>query len=478
MTIRATYSALMASAAYSGPVRVSVSGLMAVVGTPGFVAATNTKLMATVGTPGTAIVTAHYLMALSNVHNAFLPNLLDSNSAIYGVESFTIELTASPTPESNPYRPAIPESIIAIDAEMYDYTRENQEILREQHNLTQAGDTTFPWQLLIKPHDDKLYNLGSISRFYHEDYGTLRARYVQFDAINPSLPVACPVGFLKTAPRFEWVVTNQLLHSDPILAAGINASLVQPVDGQFGWVVIDGPNLQAIENVGTGLAVGESFGWAEDGKIGPAALGITLARRVAKLKTAALIPGSAWIHTESFSLAAVSAHVAAITANLANDIAALENDIEVLQQATQIAGTLAALNASIAVLTTRISNEERNSRVSAAALNTRITSLGSIYAAKSELGNLATTLQNAQAMLAASLNARISAVSLVANQALTLAQAGGLDLGPIEEQISAILAIIGETNLRPVSKFPVVDGSIPPKLVYIDDGSLVYTESL
>src|SRR3546814_2082768 len=72
----------------------------------------------------------------------------------------TFEPVIPPAPqiEVNPFRADVPN----VD---------QQRILREQHNLAQAGDSTFHWGVLTEVSATPLYNLGSIGRFYHDEFG-------------------------------------------------------------------------------------------------------------------------------------------------------------------------------------------------------------------------------------------------------------------------------------------------------------------
>jgi hypothetical protein len=135
--------------------------------------------------------------------------------------------------------------VVAIS---FDYIEENQKTLRLQHNITQAGDTTFPHEMIINSHDVKQFKLGSVGKFYHEDYGVIHARYVQYHEMDTTLAPTAPVGLIKLSKQLEWVVTNKLELSDPRLVVGVQAAYVMPKDDQYGWVIVDGVNLQPYRN--------------------------------------------------------------------------------------------------------------------------------------------------------------------------------------------------------------------------------------
>src|SRR3546814_7546433 len=71
---------------------------------------------------------------------------------------------------------------------------DQQRILREQHNLAQAGDSTFHWGVLTEVSATPLYNLGSIGRFYHDEFGISIARYCKFTSFEKTIAKATPVG--------------------------------------------------------------------------------------------------------------------------------------------------------------------------------------------------------------------------------------------------------------------------------------------
>src|SRR3546814_3839407 len=92
--------------------------------------------------------------------------LLGSNEVFTPSITSTFEPVIPPAPqiEVNPFRADVPN----VD---------QQRILREQHNLAQAGDSTFHWGVLTEVSATPLYNLGSIGRFYHDEFGISIARY-------------------------------------------------------------------------------------------------------------------------------------------------------------------------------------------------------------------------------------------------------------------------------------------------------------
>ena len=139
--------------------------------------------------------------------------------------------------EWNPFRPDVPIRLVDQDPELYDYLRDQAELIRDQHNKTQAGDTTFPWQMLTTAGDRQVHTLGSVSRFEHPDYGLMLGRYVQFSdnwerVDNPV------VGHDKT--RNDWVGTNIEAKTDLFRVIGFASPYLLAIEELYGWCLTHG----------------------------------------------------------------------------------------------------------------------------------------------------------------------------------------------------------------------------------------------
>lgn len=417
---------------------------------------------------------ANYLLSAQSLNRAFYLDFLESNAEIFDNFRFEYELHAQPMPEHNPYRPRIPEQLIHIGDDYYDFTEENQQILREQHNITQAGDTTFPYQLVIQAHDNKLYKLGSIGRFYHEDYGVSLARYVQFESMTTVEVASCPVGLFKKAKSLEWKVTNDFSLSDPDLVVGVSAAYVTPKNDQYGWVLINGASLQPIKNTSTTAEIGESFAWSASGEINNTTAGKILGRRVNKLDTdsTAMLAGQMWIQLESMSVGSINAIFDTRIADISAALADLQDVIAGLPDAA----TIAAINAQVNLLKNQLL-AEISARIQAdVAIQDQIAALNTV--SQTDLNNLAINMANNLASAVAAIQAQLDEIRAIALDALDKAnQALSADLTAIWAQISAILTMLTTEIARPKGRFPIVDGSVPPNLVYTEDGSLVYLET-
>lgn len=474
--IRATHHRLGFLGPTAGPVRVTKHTLAYVwssyLGSGMY--ANNHKLGFGGGVSGPIRASGHYIAVARSLNTVIPFELLESNSELYPYGT-VIEVGSTIVPEHNPYRPSIPEALIGLGDEFYNFYEENQNNLREQHNITQAGDTTFPWQMFVQTHSDKKYNLGVVSRFYHEDYGLIHGRYVQFDKMVTTTNIVSPVGLFKKAPLHQWRVTNQIELSDSNLVVGMIGSVLLPNDGEYGWVIVDGPSLQEVSNVSAYAEIGEAFAWAETGAVSNSAEGRVVGRRVNKTEVGSvrLGPGQLYIQIEGFSLESIRVAVIEATAQLAEDLENLQEDIEIIKALTTADETFRNLRRTLDGINASLLAEIAARKAGDISIRNMILN-GFVTAA--QLGAAVTNLVNSISTVNTALNSKVDAVKEIALEALAKANALG-NLDALWEQVNLILTQLRDLDERPKGKFPVVDGSVPPNLVYLDDGSLVYTET-
>lgn len=147
--------------------------------------------------------------------------------------------------EINPFRPEVPSELRGLSARLYDFLGETVESQYEQHNLGQAGDTTYSWELLTKVDLTRRFTLGSLGRFYHPTFGIIQARYCQFVDMRATQWLGAPVGLKKSA-GLTWQVTNDRALSHSTLVIGVGGQYVAPPNESFGWVITNGPNIQSL----------------------------------------------------------------------------------------------------------------------------------------------------------------------------------------------------------------------------------------
>lgn len=145
-----------------------------------------------------------------------------------------------------------------------------EHVLREQHNLAQAGDGTVNWQEMVATDLAPRFTLGSIGRFVHPIYGMIRARYVRFTDWDDSLESGGPVGWnlaAIAAEGFQWQVTNTIMLTAEYGAIGFPARY-EPSYNSFGWVIIDGVNVQSVRFQGGEPISGIELMWVSDDLVG------------------------------------------------------------------------------------------------------------------------------------------------------------------------------------------------------------------
>jgi hypothetical protein len=135
--------------------------------------------------------------------------------------------------------------------------------LRQQLDRDQGGDTLFHWSFITQKYASQAYTLGSIGRFIHPTYGLIRAMFCMFNQMNPALWTGSPVGFLQG--DFTWEVTNVYASSAPNQCAGLQGSYVPMANGDCGWVIHQGVNLQSLPVTNKAPTFGVPLTWNANG---------------------------------------------------------------------------------------------------------------------------------------------------------------------------------------------------------------------
>ena len=201
--------------------------------------------------------------------------------------------------ERNPYRAHLGDK---SDSMIEDF-KEQQRILRQQHNITQAGDTTFDYGLLLKVYPTREFTLGSLGRFFHDEYGLIQARFCQFVDWKDSIWQGQPVGRrIYNTTEVDWIVTNDLDKSGADLILGFTFFAEPVLDAYYGWVVVSGANPASIRVTTAEIpAQNEAYTWTESGGIGIKESGTIAARRWAKTSRHNVPAGSIFIGVEGRS---------------------------------------------------------------------------------------------------------------------------------------------------------------------------------
>jgi hypothetical protein len=383
--------------------------------------------------------------------------------------------------EINPYRATAPLSLERTDPESYDFLREQAEHLREQHNKTQAGDSSFPWEHLTKLGQVKLYTLGSLARFYHDNYGIVMARYVQYQSMKTGTWINGPAGRLKAAKSADWIVTNDYDKSGKDDVLGVIASFTLPANNDYGWLICNGANIAPLPSQDLLPQVkGAEICWTGFERVGTKVEGRVLARVIATTKDPDLPTGACFIDVQGISkesmVALVQPQITAVQV-AANDLTDRVEAVEALTGANGLTASLAAINTKIAflqvALTSEVTNRSREDGRLVALFNSTLLAYATLVDINSRLLTLTTAYQSADAALSVRIDGAYTAA------AAALAAAAAIDLSGINDVLAIHTTQISELNLRIDSltkpRFPVVVG-LPPALVYLPDGTLVYTE--
>lgn len=389
-----------------------------------------------------------------------------------GTKAGTMQIWNQPADEELP-----PEKVEAPRI-TFDYMRQQAEVLRETHMLNQAGDSTFPWEVLTKPHTDRQFRLGALGRFYHDDHGIIMARYVQFKYMRRDTRwVNAPVGFItRPVPsESEWVVTNDLSRSHPDLVVGIMSGFTHPQDGQYGFVIVNGPNLTNLnQTTNAPLPVGTPVVWGANDKISPNSPGRVLGRIHGKNGTYEVKAGTLWVEIESFSQAQIEGWFEGAFVEIAEALTDLYERVDVLDT-RGLSSNITAIQRAIADIQKKLAQEIKARAVadqrirddfdtqgdwqqSLAALNTALRALitenrGQLDNVDSALGQRLATLESALAN---------AGLATIANE-----------LNNIRNEI---VAVSNRIDNLPKRVLPVVLGTIPAEFLVDDFGNLIYVE--
>jgi hypothetical protein len=386
-----------------------------------------------------------------------------------------LALTTDPA-ELNPYRPDIPVEIEDQSRVLYYFMREQAETLRKQHNLIQMGDTTYPWDVLTEFDLSPRWTLGAVGRFYHASYGLIQARYVKFDHITDTIWFGSPAGSLLVAESVDWVVTNDFTKSGADLVQGIIGGYRLPLDGEYGWLIINGVNPQELQILDT-YAHGDSIIWSATGVVSTEGAGTSLGY-VWGQPQEKLLPGLMYVNLGGFSVAAIQAALAddfLLVNQQLNSLGDRVDDLEALDSAD-----IEELQDAVAALQGGLLTEERARRAADSTLNARInTILSTDFIRRVEYTNR----QNVINLELANLDGRITSLTTTYNaQVLSfntqISVINGRLYG-VETGLTSALTLISTLNDTVSNSLPVwapvVVGS-PPILVYDANDELIFVK--
>lgn len=267
--------------------------------------------------------------------------------------------TLLPEIERNPYRAHLGDDPTQINEDL----KEQQRILREQHDKTQAGDTTFDYGLLLKSYPNQEFTLGSLGRFFHDDFGLIQARFVKFAKMVESEWPGQPVGRLgkKTTTQVDWVVTNDFELSGSDLAMGFSFQLDKPEDGYYGWVVVDGCNPLPIQPGSEVIPPQDApYVWTQTATISVDEPGKVVGRRWGNHQGFSLPAGSFYIRLENESPASRAEQINQILEPVQEAVEEIkESDLETADKIAAIEAALADLDSADEALSRLITNTSK-----------------------------------------------------------------------------------------------------------------------
>lgn len=288
---------------------------------------------------------------------------LDVDSKLEGFDLENYENNvkpAAPIRELNPYRPDTPDELRELGQVADDYLKEQAELIRQQHMLIQAGDSTFGWEVLTKTNKNQEYTLGSLGRFFHDKYGIILARYVQFVEMVQTPWTGAPVGRLKDSVEIDWRVTNDFSKSGKMLVMGLGGPYETPHDGEYGWMIVGGANIQSIptDNVVVPKADAPLI-WSGTASSLAHGSGKVFGRVWGNPNSIELLPGYVFVTLEGESPQMIKDWISDLASGLEEEIQLLTQMLDDLkdQIPTQ---QLLEMQRQLATLSSRITQEELN----------------------------------------------------------------------------------------------------------------------
>lgn len=384
--------------------------------------------------------------------------------------------------EPNPYAPIIHNTAVAdMPPALAGVLGPQQEMIRKQHNITQAGDTTFPFDLILDTTPTQEYNLGAEGTFF-TDWGIIRAIYVQFASVKQDMTWgSMPYGRLKNTSLVDWKVTNDLTKSNADWCVGF-AMLAKPaVEGEFGWVVTSGPNIFTLPCKTPGLPViDDTYVWNASGFTARNVAGRIIARQWGI--SGVLDPGSIFVSMEGPNDARLTSLFDADFTAIENAIQHLQAEIAALQDANPsgLADRVTAAEQAIALLQIALAKESavRSQRdlELAAAINDGLVTVAQFNEYKLELNTaLAASFKTLTDRLTAD-ERDIAASKAITDQLdPNVINQNFLDINSTLTVLSRLIDRIATTvnANRPVLPLTLLT---PPQFFWFDDGRYMYVE--
>lgn len=256
--------------------------------TVGLITNVNVIQLAAVALQASQVITAGLLVNPNVIHipavtgpiplDIGLPLIVNVNR-IYTLKVDGVSLAASQ--EIIPYAPNVPDSILELDPQLHDFLEDQTRTLREQHVKMIHGQTTMDFSSLFALYDGLQFDLGTQGRFNHPLYGLIIARFVQFSVMHATQEGG-PVGFSPNTSLLDWSVTNDFEQSAAFNAVGVIATGESITEGRYGWVIVQGANIQPLPlKSGETAEQGNEIAWSGTLEVTTQDDGVTLGFYVA-----------------------------------------------------------------------------------------------------------------------------------------------------------------------------------------------------
>lgn len=182
--------------------------------------------------------------------------------------------------ERNPFQPLVPDSIFDLSAPLHEYLQEQASILREVYDREIQGVSYRSSADLNTLYETEIFPLGTQGSFFDATYGQILCIFCRFMEMTSTNPGA-PVGTVVTDDSNKFVVTNDLGQSTATNILGLLPQTQTPSNGMYGWVIIEGPNLQPVEVMTPNTsASGVELGWGETGRLSTDVIGSVIAVQI------------------------------------------------------------------------------------------------------------------------------------------------------------------------------------------------------
>lgn len=430
----------------SGNPRVSMAVMNVHVTPPTVARHTMTHMMIQGAPPTAEHLSSVEVNVWASLDQAFYAKLdVFGGGEVFAPDFFVEPIFESPAPpeiEVNPYRAAEPNTDL-------------QQILREQHNVAQAGDSTFHWGVLTDIYNEPLYNLGSLGKFYHDDLGIIHARYCRFVDFNLTDAKASPVGLRKPG-NLPWTVTNQigLSSADAVIGIALPYDNKVNIGTWYGWVVTEGflPAEIPVSISNKKFPFGTEYGWSANGNIAQELDSVSVGYRVRIDNDPRMQPGAFYVQTDRASLSRANGLITTRLTPLVSDIDGLDTRLTTLE------GTVAGHTIDIAAVNKKhddfalfMTKEVKNLS----------DALNAIRALMPD-GNFKTYVDTSIANMKGYVDANITVVGGVANAALIRANeawalANSISYAGIQSQINALNTAMGGITDRIIGFKTTID---------------------